>query len=247
MNRRIMIVDDEPEILDILKEAFQGEGYQTILVSSGEEAINKVTKTLPDLIILDIMMPEVDGWEVLDFVKSNPTTSHIPIIILTAKGREVSRIYGLKQGADDYVVKPFSLKELLIRAKKLLGRKVKEASSESISKIPISLGNSLFFLPLEEISLVKALRKKSLIYSKGEEFSSQYSIGELEKMVGKSFFRVHRSYLVNIEKVKKIVSPDSNKMFLVVDLGDKKQQEVPVSRKKVPILRRTLNIKRLSR
>lgn len=117
--KKILIVDDEKPISDIIKFNLTKEGYETITAFDGREAITKFEEEDPDLIILDLMLPELDGLEVAKEVRK---TSHIPIIILSAKDSEFDKVIGLEIGADDYVTKPFSNRELLARVKAHLRR-----------------------------------------------------------------------------------------------------------------------------
>ena len=111
---KILIVDDEKNIVNILKFNLQKEGYQTIEAYDGEEALHKIDNESPDLILLDIMMPILDGFSVCSKVRRNLMT---PIIMLTAKSEEIDKVLGLELGADDYMTKPFSVRELLARIK----------------------------------------------------------------------------------------------------------------------------------
>lgn len=117
--KKILIVDDEKPISDIIKFNLTKEGYEAITAFDGREAITKFEEENPDLIILDLMLPELDGLEVAKEVRK---TSHIPIIILSAKDSEFDKVIGLEIGADDYVTKPFSNRELLARVKAHLRR-----------------------------------------------------------------------------------------------------------------------------
>jgi two-component system phosphate regulon response regulator PhoB len=119
---KILVVDDEPEVVQLLEFNLQKAGFEVAAVSDGVEALAKVRRGPPNLVILDVMMPELDGLEVCKSLRRDPATSGIPIILLTAKGAEVDRVLGLELGADDYVVKPFSPRELVLRVRKLLGR-----------------------------------------------------------------------------------------------------------------------------
>jgi two-component system alkaline phosphatase synthesis response regulator PhoP len=105
--KKILVVDDEIYILHILDFSLGAEGYEVITAVDGEEALQKARTERPDLIVLDIMMPKVDGFEACRRLKADPETSPIPVILLTAKGREVDRQMGMEVGADDYIVKPF--------------------------------------------------------------------------------------------------------------------------------------------
>ena len=120
---RILVVDDEEDILELVRFNLSKEGYQAICAETGERAAEIARSEMPDLIVLDLMLPGMDGLEVAKFLKNNPETESIPIVMLTAKGEESDVITGLELGADDYVTKPFSPKILLARIKAVLRRK----------------------------------------------------------------------------------------------------------------------------
>jgi phosphate regulon transcriptional regulator PhoB len=122
MSSRVLIVEDEPDIRELVVHHLKREGYQVSAASSGEEALRQVQAAPPDLVILDLMMPAMDGLEVCRRLRQDPATAMLPIVMLTAKGDEVDRVLGLEIGADDYVVKPFSPKELLARVHAVLRR-----------------------------------------------------------------------------------------------------------------------------
>ncbi|MBI3584482.1 MAG: response regulator [Nitrospinae bacterium] len=119
---KILIVDDEEDILTLLEYNLEKAGFEVISAKDGPEAIELTKKKSPELVILDIMLPSMEGTEVCKAIKRDDTTSHIPIIMLTAKGEEVDRIVGLELGADDYITKPFSPRELVLRVKAVLKR-----------------------------------------------------------------------------------------------------------------------------
>jgi len=130
----ILLVDDEEDILELLKYNLFRECYQVLAVTTGEEAVKAVHQSPPDLIILDLMLPGMDGLEVCKNLKNAAETNPIPIIMLTAKGEDSDIIIGLELGADDYIIKPFSPRILLARVKAVLRRK-KESSQEHLSII----------------------------------------------------------------------------------------------------------------
>ena len=111
--KKILVVDDEVYILHILDFSLGAEGYEVLTAADGDEAIRMARTEKPDLIVLDIMMPKVDGFEACRRLKADTETSAIPVILLTAKGREVDRQMGMEVGADDYIVKPFSPTRLI--------------------------------------------------------------------------------------------------------------------------------------
>ena len=120
MKSRILVVDDEPDVLDLVTYNLARAGFQTDTASDGAEALRQARATAPDLILLDLMLPEMDGLEVCKLLRRDARTSAIPIIMLTARASEVDRIVGLELGATDYVPKPFSPRELVLRVKKRL-------------------------------------------------------------------------------------------------------------------------------
>lgn len=128
---KILVVDDEEDILELVRYNLSREGYDVICASTGENGLNEAKKNLPDLIILDLMLPGIDGLDVARSLKNEKTTKHIPIIMLTAKGEEADVVTGLELGADDYVTKPFSPRILIARLRAVLRRKVKTVDSDS--------------------------------------------------------------------------------------------------------------------
>ena len=119
---KVLVVDDEEYIQHILNFSFGAEGYEVITAADGEEAVTMARSEKPDIIVLDIMMPKMDGYEACKQIKADPQTQGIPVILLTAKGREVDRKLGAEAGADDYVVKPFSPGRLIERVEGFIKR-----------------------------------------------------------------------------------------------------------------------------
>lgn len=131
----ILIVDDEEDVLELLEYNLKKEGYRTEKAMSGEEALQKVKITNPDLIVLDLMLPGIDGLAVCKSLKNDSKTQNIPIIMLTAKGEEADIVIGLELGADDYMTKPFSPKVLLARLKRLLQKNIVQELEKGAVKI----------------------------------------------------------------------------------------------------------------
>lgn len=128
----VLIVEDETDILQLLKYNVEVAGFEVSTAQDGYEALSLAKRQLPDLILLDLMIPGLDGFEVCRELKRTAETKSIPIIILTAKGEEVDRVVGLELGADDYVVKPFSPRELILRIRAVLRRSGTEEDTETI-------------------------------------------------------------------------------------------------------------------
>lgn len=169
MKQLILIVEDEKDIVQMLEYNLQKEGYRTASVSNGSQAVQLAVHDHPDLILLDLMLPEMDGLEVCKELRKHSKTAAIPIIMLTAKSQEADKIVGLELGADDYVTKPFSLRELLARIKAVLRRSKRQDQLPEVlrvgdleidfSKIQVSLKNKVVELTAKEFELLKALIK----------------------------------------------------------------------------------------
>jgi len=132
---KILVVDDEPEALELLEFNLKKAGFDVIAAPDGARAIRQARSGQPDLVVLDLMLPEIDGLEVCKMLRRDPATASIPIIMLTAKAAEVDRIVGLALGADDYVTKPFSPRELVLRVNKVLRRAQIEATQPDTLKL----------------------------------------------------------------------------------------------------------------
>jgi phosphate regulon transcriptional regulator PhoB len=135
LSDRILVVDDEKDLVELVKYNLEKEGFEVAVAYDGEGAIATGEREIPSLIVLDIMLPNIDGLEVCRRLKRNPVTAHIPIIMLTAKGEEADRVVGLELGADDYVVKPFSVRELIARVKTVLRRTGASEKPKEVLKI----------------------------------------------------------------------------------------------------------------
>jgi two-component system phosphate regulon response regulator PhoB len=127
---KILVVDDEPDAVELISFNLKGAGFEVIAAGDGSEALNAARLYSPSLILLDVMLPEIDGLEVCKLLRRDPATARIPILMLTARAAEIDRVLGLELGADDYVTKPFSHRELVLRVKKLLARPQANCAAE---------------------------------------------------------------------------------------------------------------------
>ncbi|PLX23942.1 MAG: DNA-binding response regulator [Ignavibacteria bacterium] len=135
--RRILVVEDEEEILELVTYNLTKEGYEVDSVTSGEDALHNITASPPDLVLLDLMLPGVDGLEVCKILKRKPETENVAIIMLTARSEEADIVTGLELGADDYITKPFSRRVLLARVKAVLRRSEEENTASEMDMIRI--------------------------------------------------------------------------------------------------------------
>ena len=212
---KILVVDDEDHIVELIKFNLESSGYEVILAFNGEDAIEKVLEEKPDLIILDLMLPKIDGVEVCKIVKQNEATSNISIIMLTAKSDESDKIVGLETGADDYMTKPFSVKELIARVNAVLRRNSYyklEKNAENTIKIgdividdekhEVMKANEKVELTLKEFELLRILA-----VHKGKVLSRNKL---LDEVWGYEYFGDTRTVDVHIRHIRKKIEDDDN-------------------------------------
>jgi two-component system alkaline phosphatase synthesis response regulator PhoP len=135
MTQRILVVDDDRSIVKVLSSYLEKSGFQTLLAYDGETALHQLRRERPDLVLLDLMMPNRDGWDVTKIIRNDKTLAATPIIILTARVEDTDKIVGLELGADDYVTKPFNAQEVVARVKSLLRRVKLDQSTEALPHI----------------------------------------------------------------------------------------------------------------
>jgi len=155
MAARVLVVEDEPDIRDLVSFHLGREGFEVRTAGTGTQGLKDVRTKRPDLIVLDLMLPELDGIEVCRRLRQDPETASIPVIMLTAKGDEVDRIVGLELGADDYVTKPFSPKELVARVRAVLrrSRRGELPTAFSVGKLSVDLGKHIVSVGGREVPL----------------------------------------------------------------------------------------------
>jgi two-component system, OmpR family, phosphate regulon response regulator PhoB len=150
-------VDDEHDLLTLLDFNLRAAGFETLLAPSGEVALAQLRQRLPDLILLDLMLPDISGIELHRQIKSDPRTGRVPVIMLTAKGAEVDRVVGFELGAEDYVTKPFSVRELILRVRAVLrrsgGARVDHPSPDRLGPIRLDVDAHRCFIDGSEVQL----------------------------------------------------------------------------------------------
>lgn len=180
MRQKILAVDDEKDILRLLEHNLGKAGYDVISAEDGPEAIDMAKRVLPDLIILDVMLPNIEGTEVLKALRKDRITDKIPVMMLTAKGEELDRVVGLELGADDYIVKPFSPKELLLRVNVLLRKKGSEAGAKVIKAGILAVDPERFLATLNgkplELTSTEFKLLSELVNSGGRLLGREYLV-----------------------------------------------------------------------
>jgi len=209
MNERILIVEDELPMAQAIAYALKREGYQVRIASDGQEGLRLALTEKPDLVILDLMLPKLDGWEVCRTLRAK---SKVPILILTARGEEHDKVLGLELGADDYVVKPFSMRELIARVRALLRRAKMAAVSEEpevlqsgnltlyVAEHRVELDGKELALAPREFALLKVL-----MLNKGRVLSREQL---LELAWGQSEFIDQHTVDVHVHWLREKIEPD---------------------------------------
>ena len=212
MSGKILIVDDEANIRELVKFNLVKEGYTTIETDDGTSALELARKQKPDLIVLDLMLPGIDGLEVCRILKNQRETSGIAIIMLTAKTDEIDKIIGLEMGADDYLAKPFSPRELTARVKAVLRRSQKDHSSGGeliVDKLRLNLASYEAFMGKEKLELTP--KEYELLKLLASNIGKAFTRDELlEKVWGYEYFGDTRTVDVHVRhlRMKLAISPD---------------------------------------
>ena len=226
---KILIVEDEKDIVKMLDYNLKKEGFKTLSAHNGEDGLDMARKENPDLILLDLMLPEMDGMDVCKAIKNEAKTSHIPIIILTAKAQETDKIVGLELGADDYMTKPFSPRELIARIKAVLRRmKEKDKLPEVLrigdltidfSKIMVSIKDKPIELTAKEFELLK-----TLIKAKGRVLSRDYLLDTIWGF-DQALEIQTRTVDVHIQTLRKKIKSEAKRIVTVKNYGYRFQLE----------------------
>lgn len=231
-NKKILIVDDEKDIVELLQYNLEREGCKVFTANSGEQCLEKVNTKLPDLILLDLMLPEIDGLEVCKILKNDVQTSSIPIIILSAKGEETDIILGLELGADDYIPKPFSIREVLARIKAVLRRIEKSKSGDlkqkdtlyfkdlmiDLNKYQVTLKGKIINLTSTEFKLLKFL-----ISNPGKVFTRDQLLNHVWE---EDSFIVDRAVDVHIRRLRQKLLSASNYILTIRGVGYRLREEI---------------------
>lgn len=225
MIKKILVVDDEKDIVDIIKYNLEREKeYEVLTASNGKQAI-EAAETNPDLILLDIMMPELNGFEVCKILKSNPHTSGIPIIFLTAKENEIDEILGLEIGADDYITKPISPRKVIARIKSVIRRSANEIEVTSKLERNVKFGN----LEIDSSGHIVKINDKEIFFPKKEFQLLHFLISNrgrvysrenlLNQIWGENVYVVDRTVDVHVAKVREKLGEYSEYIETIKGLG----------------------------
>ena len=225
---KILVVDDEKDIIEFIQYNLEQDGHQVITAFNGKEAIEKI-KEEPDLVVLDVMMPGLDGYEVCKKIRANEKYKNIPILFLTAKSSEQDEVYGLDIGADDYIAKPVSIKKLIARIKSNL-RRSSISSNEETNNI-IEVGS----IKIDREKYVVYLNKEKLVFPRKEFELISYLAEKAGNVVpreqilnaiwGEDVFVVDRTIDVHIRKIREKLGDFSNLIETVKGVGYRFKEE----------------------
>ncbi len=200
---KILVVDDEADIIEFISYNLKKEGYEVFTASNGKEAIPIAKKIKPDLILLDVMMPVMDGIEACKLIKADPDFAKTYVVFLTARAEEYSEIEGFNVGADDYIAKPIKPKLLVSRLNAILRRKIKEVVSPSITVKDLFIDRETFLIHRGEQKIALARKEFELLFllasKPGKVFTREYI---LEKVWGEEVLVVDRTIDVHIRKIR---------------------------------------------
>lgn len=221
--QRILVVEDEPDIAEVVRYNLEREGFQVEVQLRGDEALESVRASPPDLMILDLMLPGLDGLELARLLQRSPKTASVPIIILSARGEEVDRIVGFEIGADDYIAKPFSPRELTLRVKAVLRRIDPDPMEEpgdlltagslqlDIPGHRLTVGDEEVALTATEFRLLKTLFERAgRVQTRGQLLADVWLYAEDVDS---------RTVDTHVRRLRRKLGPDSGRIETVIGVG----------------------------
>lgn len=246
---QVMVVDDDPSIVELIRLNLESDGVEVLPAHGGAECLQLLETHRPDVIVLDIMMPNVDGWMVLMNIRDNPETAHIPVIMLTAKTQDLAKILAFRQGAQQYVTKPFNPIELSARVEGLMGTRVAPSPNggpsvapkvAGLQKIAVRKGGKTMLVPMDDVVYISARNKSTYVHTFDDQYLADASLAELADRLDRAgFHRTHRSYVVNLNKIREIVH-DGGEHFVV--LQDSDETRIKIARRQVRRFREAVGL-----
>lgn len=219
---KVLVIDDEKNIVEAIVYNLQKAGFRTLTANDGKRALELAQREVPDLITLDVMLPEMDGWEVCRALRQDARTKRIPVIMLTVKNDETDKVVGLELGADDYMTKPFSPKELVARVKAIL-RRTKEAVSEeviSVGELKVDLGKHTVQLGAKAVELTSKEFEllKTLLEAKGRVLGREFLLDRVWGLE-QSMEIETRTVDVHVGQLRRKLKGESKRLITVKNVG----------------------------
>ena len=228
---RILVAEDDPDIANLLAHYLRRAGFEADLVSSGREVLPRIRRAPPDVLLLDIMLPDLDGLEVCRNVRSDPSSAAIPIIMVTAKGEESDRIVGLELGADDYITKPFSPNEVVARIRALLRRSQRTTASVdgrlTYGPLTVDVDRHIVRIDNEEVKLTakEFLLLQYLMQHRGRVLSRDLLLSDVW---GYSYTGGTRTVDVHVRRLREKLPFLTDALVTVKQFGYKLLEPAPV-------------------
>ncbi len=217
MPATILIVDDEREIRELLRYNLERHGYQVLTAQDGEEGLARAFATHPDLVLLDLLLPGLNGLEVLRELRQEPTTRDLPVLLLTARGAEMDKLLGFERGADDYITKPFSPREVIARVEAVLRRVLPPRESEAIEAGPLTLDHARREARVQGQELRLTPREFELLYFLARNPGRVFSRDELlTKVWGYDYRGETRTVDVHIRRLRVKLGDEAARMIATV-------------------------------
>ncbi len=227
---KVLVVDDEKNIVETITYNLEKAGFRTLTAHDGKRAVELAQREVPDLITLDVMLPELDGWEVCRLLRQDSRTKRIPIIMLTVKGDETDKVVGLELGADDYLTKPFSPKELIARAKAIL-RRTKEAVPDevmTVGDLQVDLGKHLVRVKNKPVELTAKEFEllRVLLEAKGRVLGREFLLDRVWGLE-QSLEIETRTVDVHVGQLRKKLTSEAHRLLTVKNVGYRFDVESP--------------------
>jgi DNA-binding LytR/AlgR family response regulator len=231
----VLVVDDDESIVEVIRLAFEADGMRVLSAGDGAEALEVLRAEDVEVVVLDIMMPKVDGWMALMEIRNDPRLSDTPVIMLTAKTQDLAKTLAFKQGVQQYVTKPFNIMELTARVRSLAADSARRAAmagkDKEFRRLAVRKGGRTVLLDIDEIIYVSAKNKSTYVHTFENQYIVDMTLAELEeKLAEDAFHRVHRSFIVRLDAIKEILRSDGG---YVVVVKDRDETRVPVARRNV--------------
>ena len=241
----VLVIDDDESLIEMIRMGLEADGMHVHGAQDGGEGIEVLGREHVDVVVLDVMMPRVDGWMALMEIRNDPATADLPVIMLTAKTQDLAKILAFKQGVQQYVTKPFNMQELSARVESL-ARRNKRATTLSVAsetefrKLAVRKGGRTVLLSIDDIVFLSARNKSTYAHTSENQYIVDFTLGELEaKLAKESLVRIHRSYIVNLNRIKEILRVDGG---YVVVAGDRDETHLPVARRQARAFRESVGI-----
>lgn len=242
----VLVVDDDRAVRDVIDLALSAEGMTVVGANDGSEALSVLRREHVDVVLLEIVLPRVDGWMTLMEIRNDPALTWTPVIIVSSKTEDLAKIHAFRQGAQQYVTKPFNVEELSARVRAAARREhapavtARTRGEPELHKLAVRKGGRTVLLDVDDIVYVSARNKSTYVHTYENQYILDHTLSELEeRLTSESFTRVHRSYMVNLQMVKEIVRAESGYSVIV---ADRDETIVPVARRQARAFRGAVGI-----